>query len=191
MIDAASRLAVLMVLAGSVAGCSRSEPASADVEPQDRVEPNSAVVTIVDRAGYDAVLVSLQGQVVLVDCWATWCLPCLEQLPHTLELAQRDPQLAVVTLCFDDPDKLEQISKVLTAKGGGDRGRHLVSKNGSSSDSMKEFEITSGALPHYKLYDRTGKLRHVFELDLATEKQFTTSDTEAAVDELLGEAMTN
>src|SRR5688572_13493993 len=43
---------------------------------------------VVDRAGFDAVIAEHRGKVVLVDFWATWCLPCVEQLPHTLEMGQ-------------------------------------------------------------------------------------------------------
>ena len=64
---------------------------------------------------------------------------------------------------------------------------NLQSKQGGSSDSMEVFEITSGALPHYKLFDRTGKLRRTFELDPAANEQFTPADIDAAVIKLLAE----
>lgn len=172
---------------GSIASCSRSEPENANFEPQGRVEQRSVLVTIVDRAEYDAALVSLQGKVVLVDCWATWCLPCLQQLPHTIELAKQHDDLAVITLNLDDPSKLAQVAKVLTSKGATAHQTHFLSREGGGTQSMEDFEISSGALPHYKLYDRTGKLRRIFELDPSAETQFTTADIDAAVDELIRE----
>jgi hypothetical protein len=63
----------------------------------------------------------------------------------------------------------------------------LQCKSGTSSESFDAFEIASGALPHYKLYDRTGKLRRTFELDPSAKKQFTPADIDAAVTELLAE----
>ncbi len=172
----------------SFAGCSPNETASVGTELQGRVEQHSAVVTIVDRAEYDAALVSLKGKVILVDCWATWCLPCLQQLPHTMQLGKQHDELAVVTLNFDSPTKSEQVANMLTSKGGSGVGTHFLSRQGGSPQSMDDFEINGGALPHYKLYDRAGKLRHTFELDPAAEKQFTTADIDTAVVELLHES---
>jgi hypothetical protein len=50
---------------------------------------------------------------------------------------------------------------------------------------MEAFEIGSGSAPHYKLYDRAGKLTQVFENDPSAEKQYTTDDIDAAVTALL------
>jgi thiol-disulfide isomerase/thioredoxin len=190
MNDRAHGLITIFVFMASFAGCSRSEPAPEADEPQGRVEQRSAVVTTVDRAEYDAALVLLHGKVVLVDCWATWCVPCLQQLPHSLELAEKHGSegLAVLTLSFDDPSKSPQVEKVLASKGGDVQGTHYISKQGGSPASMEAFEITGGALPHYKLYDREGKLHRTFALDLAAKKQFTPEDVSAAVTELLIEA---
>jgi len=64
---------------------------------------------------------------------------------------------------------------------------HLVSKFGGSPQSSEAFEVPGGALPHYKLYDRSGKLRRTFELDPSAKQQFTPADVETAVAELLAE----
>jgi hypothetical protein len=76
---------------------------------------------------------------------------------------------------------------VLASKGGEAQGTHYISRQGGSSASMDAFEITGGALPHYKLYDRSGKLRRTFALDPSAEKQFTHEDVSAAASELLSE----
>lgn len=178
-------LALLTLATIASAGCSQTEPARTETRPPDRVE-----VTLVDRTEFDAVLARLTGKVVLVDCWATWCGPCVDQLPHAAELARQHPgtDFAVVTLNFDDPDAAEQVRKVLGDSGAEAAGvTNLQSKQGGSSESMDAFEISSGALPHYKLFDRQGKLRRTFELDPAAKQQFTLADIDAAVAKLLAE----
>lgn len=175
---------VLVALAAiGSAGCSRSEAVRAESGSPDRVE-----ITLVDRAQFDAVLAKLAGKVVFVDCWATWCGPCVDQLPHAAELARQHPDadFAVVTLNFDDPDESQQVRAVLE-RAGAKALTNLQSNFGGSSESMNVFEIASGALPHYKLFDRKGKLRRAFELDPSAKTQFTLSDVDQAVAELLAE----
>ena len=174
-----AKVAALLLLA---VGCTQPPP--------DRVE-----LTLVDRAEFDAVLSRFRGQVVLVDCWATWCLPCVEQLPHSIALARQhaDAGFEVVTLNFDDVDAAVPVATspaVMILKKSGAPAAHLTNlqtKFGGSTESMDAFEIASGALPHYNLFDRTGQLRRTFELDPAAKKQFTTADIDAAVAELVAE----
>jgi len=170
-----------------VAGCAPpQEDAGATATP---AEAGSAIeLKPVDRAAYDSLLGDLAGKVVLVDFWATWCAPCLEQLPHAAELASRRAPhgLAVVTLCMDEPKDAARASKLLRAKAGADV-RRLISAQGGGPDAMEAFEISGGSVPHYKLYDRNGKLRRTFGVDPAAERQFTAEDIDAAVAELLAE----
>lgn len=175
--------AALALAASGWWGCSRATP-DADATGA----PAAVDLTPVDRAGFDAVIERHRGQVVLVDMWATWCLPCLEQLPHSLELATREgPRgLAVVTLSLDDPSASESVRDVLNRLGA-QHVTNLISAQGGGPQAVDAFDITGGALPHYKLFDRTGKLRRTFALDPAAEQQFSLADIDAVVAELLAE----
>jgi hypothetical protein len=70
---------------------------------------------------------------------------------------------------------------------GANRLTNLVSEYGGGSRSAEEFDVTGGAIPHYKLYDRSGKLRQTFGIDPAAERQYTPADIDAAVAKLLAE----
>ena len=50
-------------------------------------------------------LANYRGQVVLVNFWATWCQPCVMELPSLLDLHHDLPSLAILAVSVDeDPD---------------------------------------------------------------------------------------
>jgi cytochrome c biogenesis protein CcmG, thiol:disulfide interchange protein DsbE len=50
-------------------------------------------------------LASYRGQVVLLNFWATWCEPCLVELPSLLQLHHDQPDLAILAVSIDeDPE---------------------------------------------------------------------------------------
>jgi thiol-disulfide isomerase/thioredoxin len=145
--------------------------------PVATTKPVPIALKLIDRAAYDANIARHKGKVVLVDFWATWCPPCVEQLPHSLELGRQfaDRGLAVVTVSCDEKSEAGRVAEFLATKKA-DVATNLISEFGSSTATMEEFKIENGAVPSYKLYDRKGELRQTFgmttpgEIDQAIEK---------------------
>src|SRR5262245_12664930 len=103
-----------------------------------------------------------QGQVVFVDFWATWCLPCVEGFPHTVELSKKykDQGLATIAVSFDNLESKDEVRSFLIKRGA--NFDNLLSKyDGVSQEAAKDFDVE--ALPQYRLYDRQGKLRFKWE----------------------------
>ena len=59
-------------------------------------------ISFTDMAGNPATLADFQGKVVLVNLWATWCQPCLKEMPSLLALQTRlGPALTVLAISED------------------------------------------------------------------------------------------
>lgn len=150
--------------------------------------PNPEIkLSRIDKVGFDAQLAEHAGKVVLVDFWATWCPKCREEFPHTVELDRRHRAdgLEVFSFSCDDIAKSDEALTFLREQEA--TFKNLISVDGSSDKTFEDFAIEAGALPHYKLYDRQGKLRKTFAVDPEAERQFSLEDIDAAVKELLAE----
>jgi uncharacterized protein (TIGR03067 family) len=99
----------------------------------------------------------LKGKVVLIDCWAGWCSPCMAKMPQLKALYQRRHAdgFEVIGVNFDkDRTRAEQLAKTLALPWpevyvpGDDRTRHLWT-DGPGIES----------LPRLLLLDREGILR--------------------------------
>jgi peroxiredoxin len=91
------REAVLALLALAATHCS-SKPQEAP-----RLAP---AFELKDLAGGSLSLASLRGRVVVLDFWATWCAPCVTEIPAYVEFwkTNRSRGVEVVGVVFDSGD---------------------------------------------------------------------------------------
>ncbi|MBZ0251695.1 MAG: TlpA family protein disulfide reductase [Candidatus Methylomirabilis sp.] len=59
--------------------------------------------TLPDRSGKDWTLSTLQGRIVMVNFWATWCPPCVEEWPSMQKLYEQvgGPDFEIVAISLD------------------------------------------------------------------------------------------
>jgi len=177
------RLIVLLLAAVVSTGCGyrATEAVPESALPSDA---DSISVSVANIDEYRATLARLRGKVVLVDFWATWCPSCVVQFPHTVELHKKyaGRGLAVVSVSLDEPDAESQVRKFLRRNGAS--FDNLLSAYGGGVKAIEAFGL-SGAVPCYRVYDRSGELRHEFAVDPRAARQFGPADIDAAVVELL------
>jgi cytochrome c biogenesis protein CcmG, thiol:disulfide interchange protein DsbE len=98
-------------------------------------------------------LTKLRGHVVVLNLWATFCAPCIEELPSLLALQRQMPQLAVVAVSMDqDPDiyhrfLIQHHVDLLTIR---DQDRRIFALYGTEQ------------IPETYIIDRQGVLRRKF-----------------------------
>src|SRR5690606_41673268 len=57
--------------------------------------------TFTDLQGHDQALSAYVGRPVLMNFWASWCAPCVREMPLLETLHQRYPDLALLGLAID------------------------------------------------------------------------------------------
>lgn len=107
-----------------------------------------------DVNGDTVSLASLKGKVVLVDTWATWCMPCRAEIPHLQKLEEelRNKAIAFVSLSCDEA-KDEAKWKAFVEKEKL-TGIQLYAKG--FSEFTKYYKIN--AIPRFLIFDKEGKI---------------------------------
>jgi len=140
-------------------------------KPTDKRAETKVSLQAVDLTSFQRILGMHKGKVVLVDFWATWCEPCKELFPHTVEVSRKyaAKDLTVVTMSFDDgaddEDKASALKFLTESKAG--TTVNLISSLDTAT-SFDAYKIPGGAIPFFQLYDREGKLRHTFKVSPLT-----------------------
>jgi thiol-disulfide isomerase/thioredoxin len=118
---------------------------------------------VTDQRGLEATLAADRGHPVVMNVWATWCEPCVEEMPALADAARRHQPKGVrfVSVSADDPADLAAVKQLL-AKSGAAFDTTLV-VGGARGDAMDALirgvdPDWSGALPATFIYDAAGKL---------------------------------
>jgi thiol-disulfide isomerase/thioredoxin len=141
--------ALVALLAGGVGPPASGSPSSISGE--------------IDSGGLRELLAAQKGRVVLVNFWATWCVPCREEFPDLVRL-QRDlaPRgLRVLGISTDFTGQTAAVEGFLAStKPNFDNYRK---KSGNDQAFIETVDRSwGGELPFSVLYGRDGRKRKIF-----------------------------
>lgn len=127
-----------------------AQPAAAKI---DRSQAGTAfpAAAFVDRADRPTTLAAFTGTPVLVNLWATWCAPCLAEMPALDRLAAREKGKLVVLPLSQDMEGWRAVDKFFAAGKFPALTPYL--------DQPTDWALAVGAkgLPVSILYDAAGK----------------------------------
>ena len=161
------RLALAALAALSVVtllACSRLQPS-----PKPIVAPTPQPVTVAD---IQKLTKDPSAKAILVNVWASWCMPCREELPALVqlqhELGDQGLKLILVSADFDVP--MDKLTTFLAGQGVDFPTYLKVEKD---QDFMKALSSDwAGAIPVTFLYTNDGELFDFWE-GMATKDVFT------------------
>lgn len=165
----------LILLAGLFAlpGCDREKEAGSQAAPAaarqaglDRSQAGkpAPAVTFRDPDGEEVSLADFRGQPLLVNLWATWCAPCIKELPTLAALADRPGAPEVLALSQDMGDQAKVAAFLAERKLPLEPFQDAQMAMGSALDA--------NILPTTVLYDSDGKetWRYTGDLDWTSAK---------------------
>lgn len=112
-------------------------------------------VALIDAAGKTVTLDMFKGKYVYIDLWASWCVPCVKEIPYLqkLEAELQNENVVFVSISNDSSEapwrkKMEQLQL---------HGNQWLNTDGKLCDKLN----VSG-IPHFLIYDKEGRL-HTYD----------------------------
>jgi thiol-disulfide isomerase/thioredoxin len=111
----------------------------------------AAAFDLVDSQGRPQRLAYYKGRYVVLNFWATWCVPCIQEIPEIAEFARAHKEVVVLGVAVDAEDNVAKVRQFATKTG---HDYPLV-----FSDAKVEKQLGEPrALPTTRVYDPTGKV---------------------------------
>lgn len=101
-------------------------------------------------------LSDLKGKYVYIDVWATWCGPCLREIPSLKEVEKdyAGKNIQVVSISIDEPKDYDKWKQMISEKSLG--GLQLMADNNWNSKFVKDYAILG--IPRFILVDPKGDI---------------------------------
>lgn len=135
-------------LAGTVVLSSMPAFAATQEDPAARFLASSYP----DLQGNSVPLSSYAGKPLIVNFWATWCPPCIKEMPDLDELAQKYPDMHFVGVAIDTSSNVERFLQKLQVS------YPLLVAGHGGIETMKALGNRKGGLPYTVIFDAESRV---------------------------------
>ncbi|ASB48681.1 redoxin family protein [Alkalitalea saponilacus] len=116
-------------------------------------------IDFIDKNGVEEIMANDTENLRLVNVWASWCGPCVQELPDLLEINRyyRNRRFEMVMISADSPDKKDDALRIL-------RNNHMAVSNFIFNDTKRDDLIYAidpdwrGAIPYTLLIEPGGNI---------------------------------
>ncbi len=128
------------------------------IAPQPNVIGNDSELVLKDLFGAEQKLSALRGRVVVLNFWATWCGPCVKEMPDLAAIQNQYAALGVqvVGAAADTLAEQKEVRKFIT-----DQKINFPIWLGATTEDMARFGL-GPALPGTVIIGRDGKIVAVY-----------------------------
>lgn len=97
-----------------------------------------------------------KGKAMVLDFWATWCAPCIAEMPNSLKLQKQATELPIefIYLCTSSGSNIQRWEKVITEMN--QSGTHVFISEKLTNELMALFNV--GGFPSYIYFDQNGQV---------------------------------
>ncbi|MDB5118776.1 MAG: alkyl hydroperoxide reductase [Mucilaginibacter sp.] len=145
-------IAVLAGGIGAYVGMQRIKPQT----PQTKALTQLLSQTLPDPAGQPQALSKWQGKPLLINFWASWCGPCVEEMPELEALHKEIPALQIIGIGVDSAPKIIEFAGKLNI----DYPLYVAGTNAISV--MRDLGNTVGGLPFTLLVGADGTIQQTY-----------------------------
>jgi peroxiredoxin len=110
--------------------------------------------TLESPGGGSITLSDLEGQVVVLDFWATWCSPCVESLDHLQQLHEQYVDQGMVVLAINVGETQDEVAGFVADYG------YTFTVLLDTDDHVADTYGVQG-IPHTLVVDRNGEIHFV------------------------------